>query len=173
MAKYKMQVSLLSLSGPLFIIGLAILLFAFGLSQKTMNMVLGFSISSLVLVFLAALQIYIAKNVAYEINDAGLKITSIIGTMQFGFSEMEGFRMTTGSDPYLFSAAQRGKYSMLTHRIVRPALGFETSFNQPVILIETSRAGRLTQSKNVLVLSPENKEQFIAELKKRNIPELK
>ena len=171
MAKYKMNVSLLSLSGPLFIIALAILLFAFGLSQESMNLKLGFSVCSVVLVMLAATQIYIVKSVAYEINDDGLKITGVIANIQYDFSELEGFRTIGGLTP--FSTVVIQEYSASTHRIFQPGLGFETSFNQPAILIETSKAGKLTKIKTVLVVNPESREQFIAELKKRKIPELK
>ncbi|MFH1221728.1 MAG: hypothetical protein V1492_01450 [Candidatus Micrarchaeota archaeon] len=171
MAKYKMNVPLLSLSGPLFIIALAILLFAFGLSQEGMNTKLGFSVCSVVLVMLAATQIYIVKSVAYEINDDGLKITGVIANIRYNFSELEGFRTIGGFSPFLFSVASIKGYSALTHRIFMPGLGFEIS--QPAILIETNKIGKLTKIKTVLAVNPESREQFIAELKKRKIPELK
>jgi len=181
MAKYKMNVSLLTwilLCSNLFVIAVFALVFVTtvtsdsAMDAKNLPFLAMLGAFLLVITAFFIYRIYTTQITCYEIDDRGLKLNGLRGENFYKFAELKNFTIVKSS------LLRWVLYSELATKYKSP-FAFSMNdyylpnlFAQSVIAIETTKES-LTKLKILLVVDPQSREQFIAELKKRNIPELK
>jgi hypothetical protein len=118
--------------------------------------IIAFTVLLIILVF------FMFKGVTYELDSEGLKIRRPFYERSFLYSEIESFRKVSSSE----AMAKNVAFPLSSRYVLKPAGGLESFLNPDLILIETSKKTTSLWKTSVIV-NPENKEQFLSELKSR------